>query len=188
MLTILHLRRLPGTGWELRQGDELVEVRLDAGHVLRPEGEMLGVREAAAACGIRPPNFVRDWASRPDFPAPAATLSSGRVWHGAEVRAYAARRRAAAPTPAALAQVARHVAWWDDPERVLARPRLFIARVLARGTAQDIEVVEARYGRAAMRAAVEAAPAGLFDARGWHCWRLVLDLPLDTPLPARRPA
>ena len=183
-----HLRRLPGTGWELREGAEVVAIRLDTGELLRPEGEMLGVREAAALLGVRPPNFVRDWASRPDFPAPAATLSSGRVWRGAEVREYAARRRAAAPTRGSLAEVARHVAWWDDPERVWARPRVFIARVLARGTAKDVQLVEAAFGRAAMRAVVEAAPAGLFDARGWHYWRLVLDLPLDTPLPARRSA
>ncbi|SCL14116.1 hypothetical protein GA0074694_0625 [Micromonospora inyonensis] len=29
---------------------------------------------------------------RPDFPAPIDTLSVGRIWDAAEVRAYAARR------------------------------------------------------------------------------------------------
>jgi predicted nucleotidyltransferase len=55
---------------------------------------LLGTKEAAAFYGVNVPNFCRDWASRPDFPAPAATLARGRVWRAEDLLAY---RAAAAP-------------------------------------------------------------------------------------------
>jgi predicted nucleotidyltransferase/SAM-dependent methyltransferase len=55
---------------------------------------LLGTKEAAAFYGVSVPNFCRDWASRPDFPAPAATLARGRVWRAADLLAY---RAVAAP-------------------------------------------------------------------------------------------
>jgi hypothetical protein len=39
---------------------------------------VVGAKEGAALFGVRPSNFVRDWAARPDFPAPVATLARGR--------------------------------------------------------------------------------------------------------------
>lgn len=50
--------------------------------------ELLGVAEAAKLCGVRKPNFVRDVASREDFPKPVADLASGRVWWRSELEAY----------------------------------------------------------------------------------------------------
>lgn len=55
---------------------------------------LLGTKEAAAFYGVNVPNFCRDWASRPDFPVPAATLSGGRVWRAEDLLAY---RAAVAP-------------------------------------------------------------------------------------------
>jgi predicted nucleotidyltransferase len=51
---------------------------------------LLGTKEAAAFYGVNVPNFCRDWASRPDFPAPVATLARGRVWHADDLLAYRA--------------------------------------------------------------------------------------------------
>jgi predicted nucleotidyltransferase len=59
----------------------------------RTPDRLLGTKEAAAFYGVNVPNFCRDWASRPDFPAPAAKLSGGRVWRAEELLAY----RAAVP-------------------------------------------------------------------------------------------
>jgi predicted nucleotidyltransferase len=55
---------------------------------------LLGTKEAAASYGVNVPNFIRDWASRPDFPAPAASLARGRVWRAQDLLAY---RAATAP-------------------------------------------------------------------------------------------
>jgi uncharacterized protein len=54
---------------------------------------LVGASEAAEIYGVRPSNFLRDWASRPDFPAPAARLRSGRIWDGSELEAYRLRSR-----------------------------------------------------------------------------------------------
>ena len=50
--------------------------------------EFLGAKEAAEVYGVNVPNFIRDWASRPDFPAPAAIVANGRIWRRAEVEDY----------------------------------------------------------------------------------------------------
>lgn len=58
----------------------------------------VGTTEAAALFAVRPSNFIRDWASRPGFPAPIATLARGRLWSRGDLLAYRARsgpRRAA---------------------------------------------------------------------------------------------
>ncbi len=53
-----------------------------------PVVELVGTREAAEVFGVRPPNFIRDWASQSDFPKPLAELASTRVWDCRELAAY----------------------------------------------------------------------------------------------------
>jgi predicted nucleotidyltransferase len=49
----------------------------------------IGATEAALVVGVHRANFVRDWASRPDFPAPIGRLARGRLWERDAVRRYA---------------------------------------------------------------------------------------------------
>ncbi|MCH8994837.1 MAG: DUF2283 domain-containing protein [Chloroflexi bacterium] len=65
--------------------------------------ELVGVAEAAKLCQVRKPNFVRDFASRPDFPKPLAELASGRIWYRSEIEAYLEPREGPA-------QKLRHIA------------------------------------------------------------------------------
>jgi len=181
------MRWVPGSGWDVASPDGVTRKKVsETGSVYYARDDLVGTREAAAIVGVRPPNFVRDWASRPDFPAPAGVLSSGRVWRASEVREYILRRRPSKPAPDRLAAIARKVAWWDTPERTQSRPSLFIARVLARGSTEDILDVEAQFGRAALRKAVTGAPAGVLDDRARNYWQLVLDLPREPAPPVRR--
>jgi hypothetical protein len=93
-----RLRRLVGFGWAvLSSGGGLLALKRDDGTIVPVASRLVGTREAAELLGVRPPNFVRDWASRPDFPAPLATLSSGRIWIAAAVERYAEARRAPSP-------------------------------------------------------------------------------------------
>jgi uncharacterized protein YuzE len=55
--------------------------------------ELIGAGEAATIVGVNTPNLVRDHASRADFPKPAATLPTGRLWLRGQVQAYADARR-----------------------------------------------------------------------------------------------
>ena len=181
------MRRLAKFGWSIETpGGRVGAIRRDDGTVLPVAGSLMGTREAARFVGVRPPNFVRDWASRPDFPAPMATLSSGRVWDAAEVERYTTARRTPKLTNERMASVARRLVWWQEPDRTLARPLEFVARVMATGSLDEIRDVERFFGRATFREAVAKAPPGVFDPRSWNYWLLVLGLDRTTPLPERR--
>ena len=59
--------------------------------------DLVGTKEAASIVGVLAPNFVRDWASRSDFPEPVV-LGGRRLWERAAIEAYdrrVGRRRAA---------------------------------------------------------------------------------------------
>jgi len=51
--------------------------------------DSIGATEAARIVGVHRANFGRDWASRPDFPAPVGHLARGRLWDREAVRRYA---------------------------------------------------------------------------------------------------
>lgn len=55
-------------------------------------GELVGVKEAAQLAGKDKANFLRDLASREDFPKPVASLASGRYWLSAEIERYLLRK------------------------------------------------------------------------------------------------
>lgn len=179
------MRRVAGLGWLMETpGVPGLKLVRDDGVVLH-QGPMVGTAEAAVVVGVRPQNFVRDWASRPDFPAPVATLSSGRVWRESDVRAYAIARRRPRPDRARLSEIARRVAWWDEPAVTLSRPEIFVARVLGRGSADDIADIEAEYGRAVVRRAVRHAPASLLGDKARNYWEVVLEMAHEPAPPAR---
>lgn len=54
---------------------------------------LAGTREAAEIFGVRPSNFIRDYTTRPDFPAPLASLAGTRVWDCSHLIAYRQGRR-----------------------------------------------------------------------------------------------
>jgi len=137
--------------------------------------QLLGTKEAAAFYGVNVPNFIRDWASRPDFPAPAATVSRGRVWRGEDLLAY---RAAVAPkrgvrtnllrlSPQArqwLPVIKRRIVRGFKPERII----LFGSQ--ARGEARpdsDVDLIVVMSGvdspremRRAIYAALHGIPLG----------------------------
>ena len=181
-----RLRRLAGFGWAVQSGrGEPLALKFDDGTVLPIASRLVGTREAAELLGVRPPNFVRDWASRPDFPAPIAGLSSGRIWIASEVERYAAARRSPKPGESRLREIAARTVWWQSPERTLARPREFVARVMASGSLDEVHEIARAFGPEFLREAVRHAPPGIFDPRAWNYWLLVLGLDRSTPLPAR---
>jgi len=49
---------------------------------------LLGVKEAAKLARVHASNFVRDYASQPDFPRPVVGLASGRIWLRSQVEQY----------------------------------------------------------------------------------------------------
>lgn len=94
-------------------------------------------------------------------------------------------RMARTPSEEEISSIAERVIWWQPPERTLKRPLRFVAQVMAIGSFDEIERVRARYGERAFGRALAEAPAGVFDARSWHYWHLVLGRGPVPPLPTR---
>ena len=180
------LRRLKSYGWALESDrGGLRAIKRDDGTVLPVLDRLVGTNEAARSLGLQRSNFVRDWASRPDFPAPVAELSSGRVWLADDVTRYAAQRRASAPSRERLIEIARRLVWWQPPERTLGRPADFITRVMASGSLDEVRDIERAFGRRRLRDALRTASSGVFDVRSWNYWLLVLGMDQVTPIPMR---
>jgi predicted nucleotidyltransferase len=134
---------------------------------------LVGTREASEIFRVRPPNFVRDWAARPDFPAPVATLRTGRIWRRDELEAYRARsgpRRGTARSALALSPAAER--WLPTIKRRIVRrfhpERIIVFGSQARGEARDdsdldllvvmSEVDDLRAARVAIRRALADVP------------------------------
>jgi uncharacterized protein YuzE len=58
-------------------------------------GELVGVKEAAELSGKDKANFLRDLASREDFPKPVVELASGRYWLSREIERYLRKEKIA---------------------------------------------------------------------------------------------
>jgi hypothetical protein len=182
----VHIRRLPGCGWSIATSRGVVSaIRLDDGTALPVVDRLMGTSESAQFLGVRPPNFVRDWASRSDFPAPLATLATGRVWLATDVEEYALTRRSPKPSPDRIRGIARRLVWWQSPQETLGRRLDFVGRTMATGSLQDARDVERFFGRRALLEAVAKASPGIFDRRAWNYWLLVLGLDRAIPLPVR---
>ena len=65
----------------------------------RASENLVGTKEAAALFGVRSQNFLRDWVSRPDFPAPLANLAATRVWSRRDLEAYRDQQRGSVRWP-----------------------------------------------------------------------------------------
>ncbi len=84
-----------------------------------------------------------------------------------------------------LAAIARRVCWWEPVAATLENTPLFLCRIMALGTWEDIRIALDHYGRDAFREALQNAPPGLFDPRSWHYWHHRLQLLPVPSLPQR---
>lgn len=90
-----------------------------------------------------------------------------------------------APTPDLL-RVARRVVWFKEPADALRDPVHFLAHVMTYGTVEDLQAIRNVVGREEFREVLEHAPAGVFDARSWAYWNLLLGRVPAPPMPVRR--
>jgi hypothetical protein len=88
-------------------------------------------------------------------------------------------------TPAFL-HVARRVVWFKEPADALGDPVHFLAHVMTYGTVEDLRAIGDAIGPEEFREVLEQAPAGVFDARSWAYWNLVVGRVPTPPMPVRR--
>ena len=86
-----------------------------------------------------------------------------------------------------LADVARRVVWFKPPRETLEDEVLFVNRVMIHGRAEDILEMRRHFDDEVLRNALRNARPGIWDARSWAWWHVVLDLEPVPPLPVRFP-
>jgi hypothetical protein len=84
----------------------------------------------------------------------------------------------------ALRQSARCV-WFERPEEAIADPARFAAYVLTHGSIEDVNALRAQLTDDDLREALDNAPPGVFDARSWAYWNLVVGRDEAPPMPRR---
>lgn len=65
-----------------------------------------------------------------------------------------------------LAAIARRVCWWEPVAATLEKMPLFLCRIMALGTWEDICIALGHYGRDAFREALQNAPPGPYSTPG----------------------
>jgi superfamily II DNA or RNA helicase/uncharacterized protein YuzE len=102
-------------------GIELLQAsaRIDISTVSEGRADLIvGVKEAAEILGVERSNFIRDYANKPQFPAPIAELASGRLWLRTDVERYV-REKTGVVQSAPVYSVGDLVALRSDPSVLL---------------------------------------------------------------------
>ena len=89
------------------------------------------------------------------------------------------------PAAPDLLGVARRVVWFEAPEKALSNLPRFAAYALTYGLHEDVKVLRRYVQDDDLRAALDAAPPGIFDNRSWSYWNLKLGRYPPPPLPER---
>ena len=87
---------------------------------------------------------------------------------------------------AELRAVAKRVVWFKPSDQTLRDDVFFLNHVMVWGDVRDTQCIRRRYSDDQLRHALVHAHPGVFDARSWHYWHIVLGIRPIPPLPRRR--
>jgi hypothetical protein len=90
------------------------------------------------------------------------------------------------PSIPELHAIAERTVWFKSPELALASPYEFLAYLLTYGTYEDVTAVRRYLSLDDLREALDNAPPGIFDARSWAYWNLMVGRYPAPPMPIRR--
>ena len=85
-----------------------------------------------------------------------------------------------------LTRVASRVLWFEPPARALSDPVRFLTYAMTYGTHEDMKVVRQHVSDEELLEALAQAPPGIFDARSWAYWNVLLGRYPTPPLPERQ--
>jgi hypothetical protein len=90
------------------------------------------------------------------------------------------------PMTAELETTARRVIWFEDPPMAIANIPRFLAYAMTYGDYADVAAISKYLSDDEIRAALDAAPPGIFDPRSWAYWNLKYGRYPAPPIPKRR--
>jgi len=90
------------------------------------------------------------------------------------------------PLTPEVESIAKRVVWFEEPRQALADPVRFLAYAMTYGNHADMAVIRHHLTDSDLRAALANAPPGIFDARSWAYWNLMLGRYPAPDLPRRR--
>ena len=76
--------------------------------------------------------------------------------------------------------------WFEPPETAIADPARFAAYVLTYGSMEDVAALREQMSLDDIAKALDNAPPGIFDARSWAYWNLMVGRAEPPPMPVRR--
>ena len=85
-----------------------------------------------------------------------------------------------------LRKAAERCVWYEPPEKAVADPSRLTAHILTYGSIEDVTALRAQYSDDDLRAALDEAPAGVYDGRSWAYWNLMVGRYDTPPLPTRK--
>ena len=89
------------------------------------------------------------------------------------------------PATSELLAIAERVMWFEQPERALSDPIRFLSYLLTYGTHEEIKAVQKQLDPDDLVEAIDNAPPGVFDARSWAYWNVMLGRDPVPPMPQR---
>ena len=87
---------------------------------------------------------------------------------------------------AELKTVVSRVIWFEPPAKALSDPIRFLTYAMTYGTHEDMKMVRQYVSDEELRKVLDQAPPGIFDARSWAYWNVMLGRYPTPPLPQRR--
>ncbi len=85
----------------------------------------------------------------------------------------------------ALRKAAERCVWFEPPEAAIRDYARLAAHILTFGAQDDVAALRAQTSEDDLRALLDAAPPGVFDARSWSYWNLMVGRYDPPPMPQR---
>jgi hypothetical protein len=90
------------------------------------------------------------------------------------------------PLTPEIYEIARRVLWFEKPHQATSDTTRFLAYAMTYGDHAAMEAIRKVVTDDELREALSNAPPGIFDARSWTYWNLVLGTHPAPPLPERK--
>jgi hypothetical protein len=84
-----------------------------------------------------------------------------------------------------LIELAPRVIWFEEPELALRDEARFLVYLMTYGTVEDVITVQRVLPPDAFAKALQNAPTGIFDARSWSYWNVMMGRTPVPPIPVR---